>query len=458
MKKNILLVLSMIGVVVMSSCTKPGSETTTISTPPYQVGQAVSDATPLSGAIKGTMLTGKTYNVSGTVTINPKDTLLIQPGAKVEMGSGTFIVVKGTFLSLGSKDNPIYITSPAGSYKCDINQDPATDPAHLGLWGGIYCDSAATALILKWTHIEFGGGAVKTPSVKGDKAGNAYTIYTVNPNQYIVAEDCWFYGGVDDLIRFQGGKTAFYRNSFINCGAIGGDVLNAKNGTVGDWAYNFFIGCATNGTKASNKGSGGPQANITMYNNTYLQCGYRQIQTGRGGCINYEEGAKGWYANNLMVDCKFGPRIVNNPVADTVNISYGYSFQYGDSLSVVDQFYPTSYITKPMESDIPSFASYLPKGYAPGGTYDGSKLLNQNDPMFVNYSLPQYQHIKFVCPTGSDFHLKAGSPCLGKGNTTTWSPLKLVPVDPKFGVTEYTMPGKDIGCYQADGTGNQHSY
>ena len=35
-----------------------------VSQPQIQVGQPVSDASPLSGSIKGTMLTGKTYTIS----------------------------------------------------------------------------------------------------------------------------------------------------------------------------------------------------------------------------------------------------------------------------------------------------------------------------------------------------------------------------------------------------------
>jgi len=362
-------------------------------------------------------------------------------------------------LSLGTKANPIYITSPNGQYLCDQTTPPASDPAYQGLWGGIMCDSACPALVLKWTHVEFGGSAVKIPSVQGLAAGDAYTLYFVNPNGYVILEDDWFYGGVDDFFRLQGGKIEAFRNTFMKSSAISGDCLNAKNGVVGDMAYNFFIGTCTNGTKASNKGAGGPQCWINMYNNTYVNGGYRQTSTGRSGAIDYEQGARGSYYNNLVVDCKFGPRIVNNPVADTANMHYGNTFQYGDSLGVVNQFYPTTYITKPEPTDIPSFEAFLPVSYKLGDMYDGSKLLLQNDPQFVNYPLPNYNHIVTTCPSGFDFHLKSTSPCLGKGYTG-FAPLAVVPLATStkvVGVTEITMPGKDIGCYQADGTGNQHT-
>jgi hypothetical protein len=56
---------------------------------------------------------------------------------------------------------------------------------------------------------------------------------------------------------------------------------------------------------------------------------------------------------------------------------------------------------------------------------------------------------------GYDFHLKSGSSAIGKGYTN-FSPYGVVKVDPIFGVTEVTAPGKDIGAFQTNGSGNQH--
>jgi len=143
------------------------------------------------------MLTGKTYTVNGNVTINPKDTLLLQEGVTVNITGPYFFVVKGTMISLGSKGKQNYFTATsAGAYKCDVK--PGSSHGSCAPWslGGIYCDSSCTSLILKWTHIEYAGAAVKTPSVKGDKAGNAYSMYFVNPNGNFIMEDSWLYGGL----------------------------------------------------------------------------------------------------------------------------------------------------------------------------------------------------------------------------------------------------------------------
>jgi hypothetical protein len=97
--------------------------------------------------------------------------------------------------------------------------------------------------------------------------------------------------------------------------------------------------------------------------------------------------------------------------------------------------------------------------------YDGTAVLGLNNPKFVGYTLPRTTatlgDVSFVGT--ADFHLTASSPAAGKGNIT-FNPLTtlqgyydvIVPVDPNFGSSEITAPGKDIGAFQLDGTGNKH--
>jgi hypothetical protein len=54
-----------------------------------------------------------------------------------------------------------------------------------------------------------------------------------------------------------------------------------------------------------------------------------------------------------------------------------------------------------------------------------------------------------------NFGLKPGSPAIGKG-FTGFTALGSVPVHPKYGLTELTQTGRDIGAYQTNGTGNNH--
>ncbi|MBK0381802.1 hypothetical protein I5M32_02415 [Pedobacter sp. SD-b] len=440
---------------IMASCSK--KENTQISTPPLQVGQAVSDTAPLTGSIKGTMLSGKTYTISGDVTVNEGDTLLVQKGVKVYMTNNADVIVKGTLLSLGTKEQPNYFTVKDAVKTNDPNVNPDDDDAYKGLWTGINCDVTCKLLVLKWTHIEFGGGVYTTPPVTGTKANdNSFVVLFQNVDGVFVMEDSWVYGGIDDPIRLKGGKFNLMRNTFEKCGKTGGDVMNAKSGSVGNMAYNLIIGSATTGTKASNKGGAPVQCNVNMYNNTYINGGYRRLESGRGGSVNYEEGSRGNAFNNLIVDCRFGFRVVNDPLADTLNLKYGNTYNYNSTLETANEIYPTGYITKPKPSDIPIPSSFLPASYALGDIYDGSSVVAKNDPKFMNYPLPQSNFKKISTVGTYDFHLSASSPCVGKGTTTAFSPLNVVPVDPNYGSSEITPPGKDIGAFQTDGTGNQH--
>ena len=470
MKKKIYIVfataLTLIGVY---SCKKI-ADYKNLSQVKVVVAAPISDAgclTPLAGDpslhVKGTMLAGKTYTVCGNLIVNPNDTLTIQEGVTINFTGNYGIGVNGSLVCLGTKEKPVLFTSP-GTVKTDqVGADPSKDPAFVGKWTGIMGGTTCKMMIFKWTHVEFGGG---TPS--GDLAvisKSPYPLFFQNPNGIFVLEDSWLYGSVDDPIRTLGGKVEIFRNTFEKCGYTGGEALNAKSGTIGDFAYNLCIGIATNGPKLSNSGAatGVPGSNIRMYNNTIVNCGYRRAAAGRGGSINFEQDAAGMAYNNLMVNCKFGLRVVQNPIADTANLKYGYNFTYTDSASVANQIYPSlsvsSAITKAMPTDIPLPSSFLPAGWKPGDVYTANTvILGANNPQFINgpVPLPAGAKLKDIATVGNyNFALKLTSPCVGKG-FTGFSPRGDVPIDPKYGVTELTPPGRDIGAYQTDGSGNHH--
>src|ERR1019366_7645632 len=97
--------------------------------------------------------------------------------------------------------------------------------------------------------------------------------------------------------------------------------------------------------------------------------------------------------NNLIVNCKFGLRIVQNPIADTANIRYGYNWYYADSISVASQFIPSllvsTCISQPQETDIPKPSTYLPSGWKVGDAYTApATTLGINNPQFINGPVP----------------------------------------------------------------------
>lgn len=474
--KNLRNVLFLFSALALASCSK--KDKAVISTPLLQVGKSVSNTAALSGAIKGTMLASQTYTVSGDVTVNAGDTLLIQKGVTIKVNNGATFIVKGILLSLGTKDAPITITDPSKT-KTTGNSSAATDHAYDGGWGGIYCDITCPLLVIKWTHLDFAGAALVAPPFNGPSTGDQYAIYWQNPNGAIILEDSWIYGTPDDAIRFYGGHLNMMRNTLEKCGGTGGDGFNAKGGAQGNMAYNLIIGSATNGTKSANDGAtGSVQTQIAMYNNTYVNDGYRNdgVYGARSGSVEVENNSRAYAYNNLIVDCNFGVRIAggNNVtakvyLADTLShadgpinkTSYGYNFYYVGNVAQANQIVPTNVaqavVTHPEATDIPNMASFLGSTYTFGFAYDGTTLVGKNNPLFVNYTLPNMNFANQASVDGFDFHLQANSPAVGKGTTTAFTPITSgIPINDNFGSSGITPPGKDIGCFQMDGSGNHH--
>jgi hypothetical protein len=435
-------------------------------TAPPPSGGTISETTPLGGSIKGTMLAGKTYTLGSDINVPVGDTLLIQEGVTINATNSAGIIVHGVLVSLGTKANPNIFTVPGVAKNNTPGLPLSQDPAHTGLWRGIMCDTSCPLLVLKWTHLDFAGAAygnVDGPAVEEDPS-TSFNILFQNPNGSFVLEDSWIYGGTDDCIRISNGKIHVFRNTFEKCGGSGGDCVNSKGGTVGTEAYNFFIGTAYNGQKTSNKGQGvgAPQTNVVMYNSTFVNGGTQIVAGARAGGIDVEQGAEGSFYNNVFVNCRVGYRVVNNPVADTAHLVYGNNYQWADSLVIANQFFTFGGVcTKPEPTDLPNPSTYLPANFfyqnPPENAYDGSVVVQTLNPQFTNYPLPVVGQALFaITAIGSyNFHLQTTSPLIGKGNTSV-VPLVVVPIDPVYGASEVTPPGADLGCYQINGTGNQH--
>jgi hypothetical protein len=458
MKKTIQTIsyLSLSALLFFTGCKKKDSDTVKVSQPPQQVANPISNAAPLSGSIKGTMVASNTYTISNDVIINKGDTVWIQDDVTVYVAAKASFTVRGVLIALGTKSSPINITVPGMSRQDNPNQAAASDPAFSGKWYGINCDTTCTMCIIKWTHIEYTGATITNIPVAGLTAGApSFAVFFQNPNGIFVFEDSWIYGTVDDAVHVLSGKFSIMRNTFEKQGFNSGESVNVKSGSVGDIAYNLFIGGAVNAIKASNAGATAIQADINTYNNTIIDHGYRNATwAGHGACINYEKQGKGMVYNNLLVNCRTGFRVVNT--ADTLHLTYGNTYHYGDSLDIVNTYYPVGDVTHPQASDVPSPAAYLPAGYSLGGSFTASaSFVSAGNPQFQNFTLPNYNYISYAYVGSYNFHLQATSPAKAIG-FTAFSALASVPVNPKFGATEITQPGADMGCYQLNGTGNQH--
>jgi hypothetical protein len=396
------------------------------------------------------------------------------------MTNGANFIVNGDLVCLGTKDAPVTITDPRRS-KTTGPSTLGADSAYVGGWGGIYCGPTSKLCVIKWTHLDFGGAALKAlPFTGGNslKVGAQYILYFTNPSGLFILEDSWLYGSPDDATRFYGGTYNIMRNTMEKCGSDGGDGFNAKGSSHGNMAYNLIIGGATNGTKTASDGTTGDECQFTMYNNTYINDGFRNngVYGARSGSVEVENNSRALVYNNLIVDCNFGVRIAGGPggakvyLADTTSstseliakTTTDYNFFYGDNAVITGQFVPTNIaqpvVTHPQAHGIPNMASFLGASYTFGLVYDGASLVGKNNPMFVNYPLPAAANFWITqCSVDSyNFHLQSGSPAIGAG-TTGFQPISAgIPLDANFGSSGITPPGKDMGCYQSDGTGNQH--
>ncbi len=438
--------LAAVVIFIMAACHK--AEDVTISKPVIQAGQGITSDT-LSGSVKGTLLSGKTYYFRTDITVNAGDTLLFQNDVKlIAIGDGTSynkspqITVNGTFISLGTQDKPNYITV-LPEFRLQAN-------AFKGFWGGIQGGTNSGDIIVKWTHLEYAGGPAgpaNDPAVYTSGVPR-YTICFTNTNANFILEDSWVSCSKDDGVRAVSGRISIMRNIFETNGEAGGEGFNAKSGAVGDIAYNFFLGAATNGAKLSNSGGTTVQCNVNVYNNTFINCGMRQVQSGRGGSINYEKGAKGKVYNNLVVNCRYGMRITTD--ADLSNMIYDNQYYFGTSANLVSEFYPSAGVGVAKPNDIKSTTP------------------QNNNPQFAAYNVNAFNYGTVTIPmgiaampayltftSGSDFRLLPSSPGLNKGKTD-FAPIKAVTqIGGQYGAI-ISLPGKDIGAYQADNSGNQH--
>lgn len=451
----------LLGAALLSSC----QDIIDIAAPVQTVGQAFSGDTlrsPLRGTIAGRPAP---YYMVGDVTVNDGDTLLLQAGVKIlvigkpkspstfgQASNNPGFVVNGTLLSLGTKAAPVVMTI-ADNLKGNPTQaqDVATDPAFKGYWGGINADGASL-LVLRWTQLGYVGGPYGANAPTGYAAGDpkyGVSMLAKKTTALCVIEDSYFYGSVDDMMRLQSCKFSIMRSRFEKCGKTGGEGINLKAGCVGDVAYNTFVGVATNGSKVASVAAAPVQANVATYNNTYLNCGYRQTKSGRGGSINYEVQAAGQVYNNLIVSCRFGLRLRSDAPPDLTRLTYDNQYYYGSTSFQVAEFNAAT---------AGSVTANQP--------YDTRGTAGANDPKFVLADLntapgttaapsAAMQQANFLNPT-SNLRLQGSSPALGKGSTAC-VPLNAVGGLVVRGLFTPTLsqPGIDAGAYQSGNVGNQ---
>lgn len=398
------------------------------------------DTVELVGEMRGTLRSGKTYELVGDLIIPEGEAIIAEPGVTIiAVGDGgdigPEITVHGAFHSLGTADNPNLLTVP---------EDLRThENRFAGLWGGLQGSETTASIVLKWTRMEFvgGEGGPGTP-----RAGSIrYGIWTLSDQTEVVIEDSWFYGAKDDFYRPVGGKLNIVRNVFEEMGEDGGDIINVKGGTVGNIAYNLVIGGATNAFKPSDDGESTIQSTIGVYNNTILNSGFRRAGLNRGANINFENGARGFAYNNILVNNKRGIRVLED--SDLSNIEIDYNLYYATHQELADEFVPTD-----------SEGSTL-QVLGDNNIYDRP---GDNNPLFVDYNIDLYtmddynagetQPLEMNIVGPWNFRLQSGSPAIGAG-TTDFSPVSVEFTLTGDAAPSIMQPSVDLGAYPTSDPG-----
>ena len=398
MKKQLIqlsLVLISIAMLGLTACQKSSS-----STPTFPKLQPV-------GQVSGT------WTENSVVTIN-KD-IVVPKGKSLTIDAGTHIIfsgdslgtaaapelqVRGNLYVKGTKDNPVVFTIPAAQ-RTVANR-------YKGMWGGIQCAHTSDEVSINYATIEYAGAPAGPNSVfveQGQTQGDPrFALLYGNTSGKIAVYNSLIQNTTDDAVRVTGGKMSLCNNTFAYIGETGGEAMNIKSGVLGDMAFNIIYSSSTNGPKWSNEGDLSPQTDCDAYNNTMVNCGWRRNKSGRGGSVNIEKGGRGKSYNNLIVNCKYGVRVVGgSSIADTANFVNDYNWYFGNEQMIVDEFYPDNGILT--HADSPN---------------DVIGAVNENNPQFVGYDVSTGKMQDMALNT-LDFHLKSTSPAL-TGAYTNFTP------------------------------------
>jgi hypothetical protein len=381
--------------------------------------------TPISGEISGTLGPNGKFIVTADLFIREGQSLTVLEGTTLVIdgqgrpGRSPEINVAGSLYCYGTAEAPIYI---------DVEEEKRTEAnIFRGLWGGIIGTDTGQDLVFEYTTIEYTGAPAEPGSsivAEGeiDEGEPRYAVYWVNPEGNFIMWHSRIAYTKDDAIRLNGAKTLIAYSEFAFNGETGGESVNTKSGVVGDFCYNVFYGIATNGLKAANSKGRQPQCNNNYYNNTMVGCGWRRSQSGRGGSLNFENGARGKSFNNLVVDSRYGLRLFPpDDEPDMANMAWGNQFYYGNHSEMVEGFHPVNGL---IGQNVPGYE------YVTIPTTDVFGAVGENDPLFVGYEVGNFQpsayrslsDVKFITNMFDTFKLQSTSPAL-TGGTTNFNPI-----------------------------------
>ncbi len=381
---------------------------------------------------------GESYEVVGDLFVPEGQSVTIPAGVKLEFQEGSageawFIEVFGSLYVLGEEGNRVVLTASEELINSAKNQGIGQ------LWGGIIGTTTTGDLVIQYADILHVGGTTRSenamalPATGGggelDAGDASYALYFVREagarqDGIFVLNHSRIAFTPDDAIRINGGKTLMTYNVFEVTGGTGGDAVNIKGGSSGDFAFNLFYNLATNGLKSADTGPGERgRLETNFYNNTFVQAGFRRAEPGRGAGLNYEANSYGACYNNLMVNTRFGLRLVaGEDQPDVSKMEFGHNWYYGAVQTIVDEFYPSS------ATSSVGLIGNDPRTPKPSTDVAGGP--GENDPLFVNFDPSDFEFSGnenidsdplrldvTPMPAGANFRLRSNSPALTGGTT-----------------------------------------
>ena len=358
----------------------------------------------------GSLVWTKDTTITESVEIPVGTSLYIEPGVTVTCKSDVQvpieIVVLGNLYCLGTADKPVTFTSDT--------KKPAD-------WGGIICGYNSEEVVLNHVDIAYGGATPTESSAsfqnklfKTTLDAGVPAFHFCNVNGKFVMNGCFFHDNYNDQTYFTGGHGIITNNIFADSGnaADGGEAINVKSGCKLDIANNLIYNACTNAFKLSNAGNSEliPLTQMTVYNNTMVDCGWRRSKNKKGGSIWLEKAIAPTFVNNLVYDCRFGMKQPKQDGADLEHARVAPNYYFASTETGVKQMAKGADLSIWNENDIKSSVA---------GQLDPLfKSFRQSENMNVNCEVDDVeQGAPFAFDKAWNFTLQEGSPALSGGVT-----------------------------------------
>ena len=357
--------------------------------------------------INGTLTLTKTnspyYYVQDNVTIASNGVLTVEPGVIIYFAPGKGINVQGKLLLQGTKEEPITLTSYYPSDK----------------WGAISFNNSVGTSELNYVNISNSTSGIDTINFFAAVSAYYSTVQLTNVNfeevkfpissqwSNMVIDSCRFesISNVGDYINCNGGNLTVLNSVFkgnnlpdmdaLDLGFINGAII--QNNIITD-----FTGSNSDGIDL-----GDASTNITIENNTILNCGDKGVSIGKG--------SSAVLLRNAIAGCNLGVGIKDSlSYADVLNCTF-----YSNNVGVA--CFEKSQNEGGGNADVRNciFADSKVSPYT----------VDNLSGIIISYSISNtevlpgqnnlHEEPLMINPEDADFHIQTGSPCIDKGDPQT---------------------------------------